>query len=116
MKLADAIDLYFEDMWGEGRITSASTERDYRIVLHAHRRRRWEPRPAIHRTGTTSTKPCGAGDTRTLGARTASVLVAFYRWVMQEGYRNDNPAEQTRPPKRVPPDTRGLRTRRSFTS
>ena len=30
-------------------------------------------------------------------------LVSFYRWAMEEGHRKDNPAEQTRRPRRRPP-------------
>ena len=32
-----------------------------------------------------------------------AILVSFYDWAMEEGYRKDNPARQTRPPKSKPP-------------
>ena len=32
-----------------------------------------------------------------------AVLVSFYDWAMEEGYRRDNPARQTRRPKAKPP-------------
>jgi integrase len=33
-----------------------------------------------------------------------AILVSFYDWAMEEGYRRDNPARQTRRPKAKPPN------------
>src|SRR3954470_4434796 len=94
-------------MWGEGRITSPKTERDYRIVLHAHaddignRDPRYTNRDDVNETLRRWQHPNSRRKNR-------SVLIAFYRWVVQEGHRKDNPAEQTRPPRRVPTNTRRL--------
>jgi integrase/recombinase XerD len=107
MRFADALDLYFDDMWAEGRITSTRTERDYRIVLHAHaddvgnRDPRYTNRDDVNGTLRRWRHPNSRRKNR-------SVLMAFYRWTVQEGYRKDNPVEQTRPSRQIPPDTRRL--------
>lgn len=106
MKFARAIDLYIADMRAEGRINSPRSERSYRGALHhqcddLHNRdpayvgredvkrtlRRW-PHPNTQR-------------------KNRAILVSFYDWAMEEGYRRDNPARQTRRPKAKPPRSTG---------
>src|SRR4051812_31991164 len=101
MKLTAAIDSFVADMWSQGHMKSPASERSYRSILVRHAEdvanrdpayvgredvkrtlRRW-PNPNTQRT-------C------------RSILVSFYNWAMEEGLRKDNPAQQTRRPKRRP--------------
>jgi integrase len=103
VKFTDAIELYVRDMWSQGRFSSAATERSYRAVLYAHaedisnRDLRYVGREDIKRTLRRWPYP------NTQRVRRAA-LVGFYKWAMEEGYRRDNPVEQTRRPKVRPPD------------
>jgi integrase len=99
MRFYDAIDLYIADMQVQGRLNSPSSVRGYRSTLVAHAEdiqnrdpsyvgredvkcafRRW---PNANTQGTNRSK-----------------LVSFYGWTMEEGLRKDNPASQTRRPRR----------------
>jgi site-specific recombinase XerD len=102
-----AIDEYFADMRAEGRITSDSTVRNYRAALEKHaedignRDPRYTNRDDVKATLRRWTHPNTYATKR-------SALKSFYQWTVQEGMRKDNPAEQTRPPRRLPPNTRRL--------
>jgi len=102
MKFSARIDEFILDKRSEGRINSDRTEAGYRLILDRH------------------AKDVGNRDPRTVGredvkatlrrwehpntqAYARAVLVSFFRWSVQEGIRKDNPAEQTRPPKRRKP-------------
>lgn len=104
MKLTDARNMYLADMLSEGRISPGGSERAYHDVLTWH------------------AEDCGNRDPRTIGREDVkrtlrrwpnantqrnrrSILVSFYRWTVEEGYRKDNPAEQTRRPKKQPTNT-----------
>lgn len=101
MRISKAIDHYLVDMQGSGRLNSPRTATSYRSALERHAAdardrhlseitredvkrtlRRW-PHPNTQRTN-------------------RSILVSFYDWAMEEGHRIDNPARQTRRPKRQP--------------
>lgn len=101
MTFRQAIDQFIEDQRSSGRINSPRTERSYKHTLWLHAEdvdnrsphttnrqdvkrtlRRW-PHPNTQRT-------C------------RSILVSFYRWTVEEGIRQNNPAEQTRRPKKRP--------------
>jgi len=104
MKFTDAVELFIRDKRSEGRINSDRTEAGYRLTLNAHAADIGNRDPAL--TGRDDVK-------RTLArwphpntqAYNRAVLVSFYRWMVQEGKRSNNPAEQTRPPRRRKPDT-----------
>ena len=101
MRFSEAIDQFVLDMRSQGRMTSDATERSYRSILDRHSEdignrdprtvgredckltlRRW-PKPNTQRVG-------------------RAILVSFYDWAMEEGVRKDNPARQTRRPKKQP--------------
>jgi site-specific recombinase XerD len=96
-----AIDVYVADMRAQGRINSPNTERDYRITLDAHaddvtnRDPRLTNRDDVKRTLRRWPHPNSQSKNR-------SILVSFYDWTMEEGIRKDNPARQTRSPRRRP--------------
>ena len=99
MKFETAIDLYIADMWTQARITSPSSERGYRSTLMAHaedvqnRDPAYVGREDVKRTLRRWLHPNTQGTNR-------SKLVSFYDWTMEEGLRKDNPALQTRRPRR----------------
>lgn len=100
MTFRQGIDKFMADMRMEGRIRSDGSEVGYRATLVAHaedvdnRDPRTTNRRDVKRTLTRWQHPNTQASRR-------SMLVSFYRWAMEEGIRKDNPAEQTRRPKRV---------------
>lgn len=101
MNFAEAVDRYIADMWSQGRMRSPSTERSYRSILKRHRED-VENRDAQY-VGRTDVKRtlarCPNPNTQRVGR---AVLVSFYDWTMEAGYRKHNPARQTRSPKKQP--------------
>jgi integrase len=103
MKFETAIDLYITDMQIQARLTSTSSERGYRSTLTAHAEDVQNRDPAYvsreddKRTLRRWPHPNTQGTNR-------SKLVSFYAWAMEEGIRKDNPALQTRRPRRRPKD------------
>lgn len=101
MKFSDAIDAYMADQRQYGRINSDRSEVSYRQVLdlHADDIGNRDPR-------TTNRDDCKRTLARWPNANTLrgrrAVLVSFYRWAVEEGIRKDNPAEQTRRPRKRP--------------
>jgi integrase len=98
MKFSTAIDRFERDMRSQGRLNSPSSVRAYRASLLCHaedvanRDPRYTAREDIKRTLARWPNP---NSQRTRRAQ----LVSFYDWLMEEGYRKDNPARQTRPPR-----------------
>lgn len=86
-------------MWAQGRLNSASSERGYRSTLAAHaedvsnRDPVYVGREDVKRTLRRWPNANTQGTNR-------SKLVSFYDWTMEEGLRKDNPARQTRRPRR----------------
>ncbi len=91
----------------EGKFTSPPTVSSYRRTLNLHaadvtnRDPRYVGRQDVQRTLARWPNP----STRSVNR---SHLVAFYRWLVQEGKRKDNPAEATRPSRRRPEPRRRL--------
>lgn len=98
---SEAIDLFLVDMRAQGRITSPATERSYRSILdrHAEDIANRDPR-TIGRDQVKLTLRRWAKPNSQRVAR--AILISFYDWTMEEGHRKDNPARQTRRPKRQP--------------
>lgn len=101
MKFTDRIDEYFTDQQAAGRINSPTTERSYRGRLQT----------LADHVGNRDPRTVGRTDIKTLLANwphpntqrnVRAIYVSFFRWMMEEGYRKDNPAEQTRRPKQRP--------------
>ena len=107
MKFSDAIDAYIRDMRREGRMNSAVSERAYRGTLEKHcddvhnRDPRYVGRADVKRTLERWAHP------NTL-RKNRSILISFYAWLVREGERPHNPAEQTPRPKKRPVETYGL--------
>lgn len=99
LRFDQAIDQFIDDMRLESRINSLGTERSYRSILGMHaddvgnRDPRVIGRDQVKQTLARWPNPNTQGTCR-------SILVSFYRWCMEEGLRKDNPAEQTRRPRR----------------
>jgi site-specific recombinase XerD len=99
MRFDDAIDLFVSDMASQGRLTSPGSERAYRDTLYA----------LADEVGNRDPRTVTRHDVKHVLRRWAhpntqrknrSVLISFFDWSMEEGYRKDNPARQTRRPKR----------------
>lgn len=101
MRFDQAIDLYITDMEAQGRLNSRSSVVGYRATPVAHGRdvRNRDPayvgREDVKRTLRRWRHANTQGTNR-------SKLVSFYAWTMEEGLRKDNPAQQTRRPRRRP--------------
>ena len=102
VRLSQAIDLFVVDQRAEGRINSPNTEREYRGTLNKHaedvdnRDPAYTNREDVKRTLNRWPHP----NTR---SKNRAILVSFYRWTVEEGYRPSNPAEQTNRPRRRKP-------------
>lgn len=101
MRFGDAIDLFVADWRNCGHLNSDGTETAYRQVLNAHAEDVGNRDPR-----TTNHEDCKRTLTRwphpnTQRSRRAA-LVSFYDWAMEEGHRKDNPARQTRRPRKRP--------------
>lgn len=101
MKFSHAIDVFVEDMRAQGRITSDRTVVSYRSILnrHADDVNNNDPRN-VNRDMCKRTLRHWRNPNSQRTAR--AILVSFYDWTMEEGIRKDNPARQTRRPKRQP--------------
>lgn len=101
MRFSDATETFIRDMRSSGRINSSKSEISYRGVLDKHgddianRDPRTVGRTDVKRTLARWQNP------NTQRTRRA-ILVSFYDYAMEEGWRKDNPARQTRRPKRRP--------------
>lgn len=111
MRFTTVIDHFIADMRAQGRLNSPASERGYRFALEAHaedvdnRDPRYVGRQDVKRTLARWSHPNSQRKHR-------SVLVSFYDWLMEEGAvdtggaeirRSDNPARQTRRPRKRPP-------------
>src|SRR5271165_3384060 len=101
MRFDQAIDLYIDDMRAQGRLNSRSSVTGYRATLVAHgedlgiRDPKYAGREDVKRTLRRWKHANTQGTNR-------AKLVSFYDWTMEEGIRMDNPARQTRRPRRRP--------------
>jgi integrase/recombinase XerD len=107
VRFPGAIDGFIDQMRLAGRITSKSSERAYRDVLnwHAEDSEASDPRKTT-REDVRRTLRRWSGNSQ---ATRHSILAAFYRWAVQEGYRKDNPAEQLPRTRKRKPDPPRLR-------
>lgn len=100
MRFYEAIDLYIADMMrAQGRLNSSSSERGYRSTLLAHAEDVQNRDPAYVGCEDVKRTLRRWPNANTQGTN-RSKLVSFYGWTMEEGLRKDNPAEQTRRPRR----------------
>jgi hypothetical protein len=99
MRFVRAIDTYIAEQQADGRINSPNTERMYRDTLSRHaedvdnRDPAYTNRDDVKRTLARWDHP----NTR---SKNRSVLVSFYDWMVEEGTRPNNPARQTKRPRR----------------
>lgn len=108
MRFDRAIEEFLRDKRDAGQINSPRTELSYRSRLQCHAEDIGNRDP--HDTNRNDVK-------RTLRrwehpntqANARAILVSFYRWAVEEGIRKDNPAEQTRRPKKRKPSVYRLK-------
>jgi integrase/recombinase XerD len=101
MRFNEAIDRYIADMQAQGRLNSPSSERGYRSTLVAHAEDIRNRDPAYVGRDDVKLTLRRWPNSNTQGTNRAK-LVSFYDWAMEEGLRKDNPARQTRRPRRRP--------------
>lgn len=101
MKFRESIDIYIADMVAQGRINSPRTERAYRDCLNQHAEDVGNRDPRVIGRDEVKTTLRRWQNPNTQRVRRAA-LVSFYDWTMEEGIRKDNPARQTRSPRRRP--------------
>jgi integrase/recombinase XerD len=102
-----AIDLFLEDAFALGRLTTARSAAEYRRTVRKH---------AADCDGLGPTEAGREQIKRTLRRwehpntkrRKRSMLACFYDWVVEEGLRPDNPARQVRAPRAREPRVRRL--------
>ncbi|MDP2710037.1 MAG: tyrosine-type recombinase/integrase [Solirubrobacteraceae bacterium] len=108
MRFDQAIDEFLRDKRDAGQINSDRTEVSYRGRLEWHaedvgnRDPRYTSREDVKRTLRRWEHPNTQANAR-------AILVSFYRWAVEEGLRKDNPAEQTRRPKKRKPSVYRLK-------
>jgi site-specific recombinase XerD len=101
MKFGHAVDEFIVDMRSQGRINSDATETNYRFALSCHAQdvNNRDPRTTNRDDVKRTLRRWENANTQRVRRAT---LVSFYDWCMEEGVRKDNPARQTRRPKRRP--------------
>lgn len=99
VKFDAAIDMYLADMRRYGRINSTRTEHSYfsRLCTHAEDVGNRDPR-TIGRDDVKRT--LGRWEHPNTQRNAHAILISFYDWTMEEGYRKDNPARQVRKAKK----------------
>jgi integrase/recombinase XerD len=99
VRFSVAVDTFLADMAAQGRINSRGSEEAYRKTLLCHaedvlnRDPRYTGREDVKDTLRRWPHPNTQANRR-------AILVSFYDWLMEEGYRKDNPARQTRRPRK----------------
>jgi site-specific recombinase XerD len=108
VKFTTAIDEFLRDKRDAGQINSPRTEASYRSRLECH----------AEDIGNRDPRTVGRNDVKktlrrwehpNTQANARAILVSFYRWSVEEGIRKDNPAEQTRRPKKRKPSVYRLK-------
>ena len=102
-----AIELFVEDMFALGRLTTERSIAEYRRTVRKHAEDAAGARPdattrdevklTLRRWSHPNTK-----------RRKRTMLVSFYDWAVEEGFRPDNPARQVRAPRGREPRVRRL--------
>ena len=108
VQFSRAIDQFVSDLSAQGRMRSRRTEQSYRATLTLHGEDVGNRDPATTNREDVKRTLARWSHPNTYRTRRA-VLVSFYRWTNQEGFRKDNPAEQTRPARRIPPQVYKMR-------
>jgi integrase/recombinase XerD len=106
MRFDDAIDRYLDDMQIQGRLNSIESVRHYCATLEAHGEdvENRDPAGVVRADVLTTLRRWSGANTRSANR---SMLISFYEWLMEEGFRTDNPARQTpRIRRRTPPRPR----------
>jgi site-specific recombinase XerD len=99
VRFSDAIELFITSMVSDGRLTSRASEDAYRKVLYVHASDIGNRDPGS--TGRTDAQRTLSRYTHpNTKANRRSVLVSFYDYAMEEGWRKDNPARQTNRPRK----------------
>ncbi len=108
MKFTAAIDEFLRDKRDAGQINSPRTELSYRSRLECHAEDvgNRDPRTTNRNDVKTTLRRWEHPNTQ---ANARAILVSFYRWAVEEGIRKDNPAEQTRRPKKRKPSVYRLK-------
>jgi site-specific recombinase XerD len=98
MRFNDGIELYLRDTASQGRLTSPGSERAYRDTLYVLAREvsnrdpqtinRDDVKRVLRRWSHPNTQ-----------RKHRSVMVSFFDWSMEKGYRKDNPAAPDTTPK-----------------
>jgi integrase/recombinase XerD len=107
VRFSRAVDLFVDQLRLAGRITSDSSERAYRDVLDWHAED--SETPDVRKTTREDVRKTlrrWSGNTQ---VNRHSILAAFYRWLVQEGYRKENPADQLPRARKRKPDPPRLR-------
>ena len=103
----EATELFLEDAFALGRLTTARSAAEYRRTVRKH----------SDDAGGRGPTETGRDDIKTTlrrwehpntKRRKRSMLVSFYDWVVEEGWRPDNPARQVRAPRGREPRVRRL--------
>src|SRR5512133_1901806 len=102
-----AFELFLEDAFALGRLTTARSAAEYRRTVRNHagdaaplgpvEAGREQVKATLRRWDHPNTK-----------RRKRSMLVSFYDWMVEEGLRPDNPARQVRAPRAREPRVRRL--------
>jgi integrase/recombinase XerD len=102
MTFRESIDLFLGEMRSQGRITSDGSESAYRKTLEVHADD-VDNRDPVNTGRDDVKKTLRRWDHPNTQANRRAILVSFYRWMVREGMRPYNPAEQTRPPRKQEP-------------
>lgn len=102
MRFTVAIDQFVQDMQAQGKLRTVKSERSYRdtLRLHAEQVGNRDPRTTNRQDVKDTLRQWAHPNTQRVRR---AYLISFYRWLVQEGIRKDNPAEQTRAPRSLRP-------------
>jgi site-specific recombinase XerD len=102
-----AVELFLEDMFALGRLTTERSAQEYRRTVRKHAEDAGGARPdATTRDEVKATlRRWSHPNTK---RRKRTMLVSFYDWMVEEGLRVDNPARQIRAPRGREPRVRRL--------
>src|ERR687887_402187 len=102
-----AIELFLEDMFALGRLNTEHSIAEYRrtVLKHAEDARGARPDATTRSEVKVTLRRWSHPNTK---RRKRTMLVSFYDWMVEEGFRPDNPARQVRAPRGREPRGRRL--------